>query len=93
MVDNVRVPCVLLDSVASQANRIEEALIDTDIPRLEVRIDEQTVSTLTAPHRFTDVILRSCEGYPEQVLLDRDLREIFGYAPNFLVVWMLAFKP
>lgn len=85
VIDGERVPCVLLDSVASQANRMEESLIDTGVPRLQLEIAGAVVSTLTAPHRFTDVILRSCDGYPERALLDRDVPEIFGYAPNSLL--------
>jgi CRISPR-associated protein Csb1 len=80
------VNCVLLDSVASQANRMEEALLPFEIPRLEMTIGDYQVSSLTAPHRFTDVILRSCAGYPSDVLLDRDKREIFGYSPNSLLM-------
>ncbi len=65
------VPCVLLDSVASQANRMEEALqrawedhqlpfpvigVDfTDDPDLA---DLDSISTLQAPHRIYDALLR-----------------------------------
>ena len=67
-------PCVLLDSVQSQANRLEEALqqaIDAGrfdecpIPIIEVDfsgedlLDEVgTITSLTAPHRAADAILR-----------------------------------
>lgn len=67
-------PCVLLDSVQSQANRLEEALqqaIDAgrfeecSIPVIEVNfsgedlLDEVgTITSLTAPHRAADAILR-----------------------------------
>jgi CRISPR-associated protein Csb1 len=85
IIDGQTVGCVLLDSVASQANRMEEALVPYAIPRLEMTVGDYHVTSLTAPHRFTDVILRSCDGYPSDVLLDRDLREIFGYSPNSLL--------
>ncbi len=85
IIDGQTVGCVLLDSVASQANRMEEALRPCKIPRLEMTVGDYHVTSLTAPHRFTDVILRSCDGYPSDVLLDRDLREIFGYSPNSLL--------
>ncbi|MEM8784045.1 MAG: type I-U CRISPR-associated RAMP protein Csb1/Cas7u [Planctomycetota bacterium] len=63
------VPCVLLDSVQSQANRIEDALqeaIDAGelkMPLIEVRFggtveDVQRVTSLQAPHRAADAILR-----------------------------------
>ncbi|MBN2293775.1 MAG: type I-U CRISPR-associated protein Cas7 [Pirellulales bacterium] len=86
IIDGQTEHCVLLDSVASQANRMEEALLPYKIPKLEVTVGDYYVTSLTAPHRFTDVILRSCDGYPSDVLLDRDLREIFGYSPNSLLM-------
>jgi CRISPR-associated protein Csb1 len=65
------VPCVLLDSVQSQANRMEEALQEAvdagliQIPVVEVRFpDDQLlqpvgrVTSLQAPHRIADAILR-----------------------------------
>jgi CRISPR-associated protein Csb1 len=63
------VSCVLLDSVASQANRFEEALAELvaqkklDLPRLIVQFtgdlaDLGAISTLAAPHRVFDAILR-----------------------------------
>jgi CRISPR-associated protein Csb1 len=76
-IDGRSVPCVLLDSVASQANRLEEALADLvaqnkiELPRLEVTFDGDlsdigTISTLAAPHRVFDAILRdsSIDGKP-----------------------------
>ncbi len=68
------VPCVLLDSVQSQANRMEEALqqaIDSGrmkLPLIEVdfsgadlleKIDK--ITSLQAPHRIADAILRDSE--------------------------------
>ncbi len=65
------VPCVLLDSVASQANRMEEALqraweeselpfpvVAIDFTSLEDVSDLDKVSTLQAPHRIFDALLR-----------------------------------
>jgi len=71
-INGVKVPCVLLDSVQAQANRLEEALqraLDAgtlkDIPVLNVDftglglLDEVgRVSSLEAPHRIADAILR-----------------------------------
>lgn len=79
-IDGKKVPCVLLDSVQSQANRLEEALqraIDTGmltgVPVLNVDftglglLDEiGRVTSLEAPHRIADAILRDSlhEGEP-----------------------------
>lgn len=79
-INGVKVPCVLLDSVQAQANRLEEALqraIDSgslkDVPVLNVDftglglLDEVgRVSSLEAPHRIADAILRDSlhEGQP-----------------------------
>jgi CRISPR-associated protein Csb1 len=68
-IDGATVPCVLLDSVASQANRFEEALSDLisnqkiDVPRLIVQFDGElsdlgAISTLATPHRVFDAIFR-----------------------------------
>lgn len=65
-----RVPCVLLDSVQSQANRMELALLaahrrgDITIPVVGVDFAQAglaevgTVTSLEAPHRLADAILR-----------------------------------
>jgi CRISPR-associated protein Csb1 len=62
------VETVLLDSVQSQANRMEAALLEAvrneqcDLPILQVRIPringETVVTTLDAPHRVFDAIFR-----------------------------------
>jgi CRISPR-associated protein Csb1 len=65
------VDTVLLDSVASQANRMEEALLEgwrrkeLDFPVVQVDFTKQagledldTISTLQAPHRVADALLR-----------------------------------
>lgn len=74
-----RLPCVLLDSVQSQANRMEEALqMAVDDGRLELPVIEvdfsgidlidpvDKVTSLQAPHRIADAILRDSlhEGTP-----------------------------
>lgn len=71
LIDGEEVPCVLLDSVASQANRVEEALLAAwedgtlDFPVIGVDFsgyadlaDIGTITTLQAPHRIADAILR-----------------------------------
>lgn len=61
------VPCVLLDSVQSQANRLEDALeraADIALPNVYVDFtgsdvaDLGVVSSLRAPHRIFDAIIR-----------------------------------
>jgi len=72
--------CVLLDSVQSQANRLEEALLDAarserfPLPRLVVDFASSginsigEISTLDAPHRVFDAIFRDSllDGKPFQ---------------------------
>lgn len=69
-VDGQKVPCVLLDSVQSQANRMELALLEAhrsgrvQLPLVVTRFDQEglirrfTVSSLEAPHRVADALLR-----------------------------------
>jgi CRISPR-associated protein Csb1 len=69
-IDGKEVACCLLDSVASQANRMEEALLAAweaqkiTFPVIGVAFDDPTladigtVTTLQAPHRIADAILR-----------------------------------
>lgn len=75
-VDGEPVRCVLLDSVQSQANRCELALLDAlrdgrlTLPLVEARFvdfpDLGSVSTLEAPHRIADAIFRdsTLDGVP-----------------------------
>ncbi len=79
-INGKKVPCVLLDSVQAQANRLEEALqraldsgVLNDVPVLHVDftglglLDEiGRVTSLEAPHRIADAILRDSlhEGQP-----------------------------
>src|SRR5712692_8654419 len=70
IIDGQKLPCVLLDSVASQANRMELALHDAwsggEIKLPIVSADFSTVehpgvakvTSLQAPHRIADAILR-----------------------------------
>ncbi len=65
-----RRPCVLLDSVQSQANRMELALLEAhrasqvSLPLLVTRFDQEellkkfTVTSLEAPHRIADALFR-----------------------------------
>lgn len=70
-VDGQDVPCVLIDSVASQANRMEEALLDgwrdgelhfpvvtVDFGSSEGLEDLGQITSLDAPHRVADALLR-----------------------------------
>ncbi len=59
---------VLLDSVQSQANRLEQALRDAvergdvRLPLMRVNFENgRSVTTLDAPHRIADAIFRDCE--------------------------------
>lgn len=70
-VDGRDVETVLLDSVASQANRIEEALLEgwrrgelafpvisVDFTGIEELTDLEQITSLQAPHRVADALLR-----------------------------------
>jgi len=90
-VDGSDVPTVLLDSVASQANRMEEALLAawqqhklsfpvigvdfTDDPSLA---DLGSITSLQAPHRIADAILRDATSADGKTLF-RDLPEGKAY--------------
>jgi CRISPR-associated protein Csb1 len=113
------VECVLLDSVQSQANRMEEALqqaLDAErirIPLVEVDFtpyfpgkDDMRlldpvgkVSTLQAPHRIADAILRDSLlggvkfretdiGKRIGMVSNRDATALFEYCPTALVFGM-----
>lgn len=70
VVDGEPVDCVILDSVQSQANRNEQALLeacrtkDLALPLLVTRFDDDkllkrfTVTSLDAPHRAADALFR-----------------------------------
>jgi len=86
-IDGKDVPSVLLDSVASQANRMEEALLSAweekklDFPVIGVDfsgdpdlVDLGSVTSLQAPHRIADAILRDSTSMDGKTLF-RDLPE------------------
>lgn len=70
LVDGTAVDCVLLDSVQSQANRMEAALLEAHrnglitLPLVVARFDQPellkkfSVTSLDAPHRVADAIFR-----------------------------------
>jgi CRISPR-associated protein Csb1 len=72
VIDGAPVDCVILDSVQSQANRNEQALLDAcrakrlSLPLLVARFDDEkllkrfAVTSLDAPHRAADAIFRDC---------------------------------
>lgn len=72
VIDGEPVDCVILDSVQSQANRNEQALLEAyrakrlSLPLLVARFDDEkllkrfTVTSLDAPHRAADAIFRDC---------------------------------
>jgi CRISPR-associated protein Csb1 len=75
LIDGQPVECVLLDSVQSQANRLEQALLQAyrdgkmKFPLIAVKFpselpgvgDDNEVTTLDAPHRIFDAILRDSD--------------------------------
>lgn len=90
-VDGRDVPTVLIDSVASQANRMEEALLaewerkKLDFPVIGVDFtsdaelaDLGQVTSLQAPHRIADAILRDATSLDGKTLF-RDLPEGRAY--------------
>jgi len=89
-IDGREVRCVLLDSVASQANRMEEALLaawqsgDLTFPVLSVKFDDPdladigAITSLQAPHRIADAILRDATDEKGQHLF-RDTLEGRAY--------------
>ena len=64
MIGGETVKTVLLDSVQSMSNRYEEALLEAfraerlPMPVFELRVGEHEITSLTAPHRIHDAILR-----------------------------------
>jgi CRISPR-associated protein Csb1 len=104
--------CVLVDSVQSQANRMEEAIQDAiddgliavpyvtvDFSRTELLDPVRRVTSLQAPHRLADAILRDSEwdGKPfressKGIAIDAAGADfatpLFGLSPNTLVYGM-----
>ncbi len=67
IISGAKVQTVLLDSVQSQANRLEDALLSrikagaVKLPILEVEIPHrETLTSLSVPHRIHDAIFRDC---------------------------------
>jgi CRISPR-associated protein Csb1 len=103
VIDGIRVRTVLLDSPQSQANRFEEVLLESfrsgrlGIPVFEMKIpDHEAVTSLTAPHRVHDAILRdsSWDGKPfresehgKRLIAARswNATAFFEYAPSVLL--------
>lgn len=102
------VDCVLLDSVQSQANRMELALLEAlreghiALPVVTVRFDDDrlqkkfTVTSLEAPHRVADAILRdslldgvifrkSAKGRMLDTTDVKNATSLFGLNPTALV--------
>lgn len=105
-IDGKDVPAVLLDSVASQANRMEEALlaawqqrkldfpvIGVDFAEDPVLADLGSITSLQAPHRIADAILRDATSADGKVLF-RDLPEGKAYTEasprNATAVYLLC---
>lgn len=109
--DDELVDCVLLDSVQSQANRMEEALLEAwregRIPLPVVTVDfsgadlerELRITSLEAPHRIADALLRDSllEGKPFRksevgrridAAVPRNATPLFELCPTALVFGM-----
>lgn len=112
VIGGAKMPCVLLDSVQSQANRMELALLaahrrgDITIPVVGVDFAQAglaevgTVTSLEAPHRLADAILRdslkdgvkfrdTVEGKTLNTASTANATDLFGLCPTALVfgVW------
>ena len=98
------VPCVLLDSVASQANRMEEALLAAwelealNFPVIGVDFsgegdlaDLGSVTTLQAPHRIADAILRDATTAKGDILF-RDTPQGKAYTESLTSTNISIFK-
>jgi CRISPR-associated protein Csb1 len=115
IINGQKVPCVLLDSVPSQANRMEAALQDAvesreiKLPLISVDFREvrnpavPKVTSLQAPHRIADAILRDSNinsgkkptrfrdseiGRSLDQLSSRYATPLLTYAPHCLVFGM-----
>ena len=110
-IDGAVKDCVLLDSVASQANRIELALLAAargkrlSLPVIEVDFSKEfpdvgAVSTLEAPHRIADAILRDSFGKDGKTFRETtagksftdashaDATSLFAWCPTALILGM-----
>jgi len=111
VIDGARLPCVLLDSVQSQANRMELALLEAhrsgritipvvgvDFSAVELAVVQQ-VTSLDAPHRLADAILRDSvkdgvkfreheAGKCLNTASISNATDLFGWCPTALVFGM-----
>lgn len=99
LVDKTRTKCVLLDSVASQANRMEEALqavLDkgTKIPVAVIdfpphvcsdgtKYPGRRITSLQAPHRIADALFRECTVGGVDFRMSDEGQRIFSATPSF----------
>jgi CRISPR-associated protein Csb1 len=85
----------LVDSVGSQANRIEPLFMDGDyaklIPQMTVRAGTKKVNLLEAGHRAGDALIRCCPALQQELqgafkaLLDGNAEPLARIAPTSLV--------
>lgn len=99
LVDKARVKCVLLDSVSSQANRMEEALqaaIDNGakVPVAAINFPSDVcpdgtthpgrrITSLQAPHRIADALFRECTVGGADFRDSEEGKRIFAATPSF----------
>lgn len=103
-IDGREVFCVLIDSVQSQANRLEESLLKAvraeaiELPYLEVDFSESglpdvgSITSLDAPHRVYDAILRDSllDGKP---FMQSDIGERLKHAKPSNATALLEISP
>ena len=97
------VHCVLLDSVQSQANRLEEALSNANssipIPNVYVDFTEcdgigdiGKISSLEAPHRIFDAIIRDSQ-WNKKDFLDSEIGKAVGSATIKNALALFCYSP
>ena len=103
-IDDNDVVCVLLDSVQSQANRFEECLLngiktkEFQIPNVEVNFQETSIgdigiiSTLNAPHRIFDAIIRDSE-FNGKTFLESNIGKTVGNASPRNATGLFQYAP
>ena len=108
-VNNENIQCVLLDSVQSQANRLENALLDAvrtknlKIPHVKVDFTEfedvkdiGVITSMDAPHRIFDAIIRDSVMDDEDFLktdvgkqistaTEKNALSLFSHSPTTLI--------
>ena len=99
LVEGERTKCVLLDSVASQANRMEEALqtaldkgfkmpvavinFPSDNGSDGTKYAGQRLTSLQAPHRIADALFRECTIGGTDFRKSEEGKRIFAATPSF----------